>query len=741
MRSVLRQLRAAPARVAATIASLALALAALGVFAVPGVSTATLHDAAEQDRLAHVTAPVTPLEDVAELAAIPSVTEVEGRIEQTVRLESAETAPLVGLDFETQAINLVAIETGRLPTAPFEAVADSDIAALGDQIDVDSGTLTVVGTGSTAARADEPSLYVDEATATAVTGVTAPNLVLLRLDETDDAALDAAVADLRGVVALDGGSLTAFPETRAEGTHPIDEDLTTISMMIGGLGVVAGVVALILLASTTNTLITERTREAAVMRSLGSSRRPLRRRLRRVAMAMAMGGAIIGIPLGIAVSNIIARMVLVEFVGITPGLAVAWPVVIGSAVFAIVGARLAAGHAARRVTRIPLAEALRDHDGAPFGRRWSDRVLAKLPTGGLLGRVGIRNTSRRRARSFGVMAQAGAGVAAAVIVGSMYTSIASFDEAEVRSLGVGDDGPVPPIPAIPMPRQSVTPTPLWKPLCTPMPSSESGKSRSSVSNPPPSCSTAASNPAPGSARPAGALPVRKRPSSLPDSRRSRASRSATTSKSSWSPARPASRSSGPTVTGRGRSSWSVTSWPKPSTLPAAANIVWTTGSPPTQTLSGGVSDTVGQAQAAAADRAARAAVLYIFTAIGVVVVAVAALSLSSTMLVNLHERRHELAALRSVGGRRSQLRRLLAIETVPLVLAGWLVGLAAGWAGSAALIAMFEAADAVEIGFVFATAAIPLTAVAVTLVAVLLSHLATRTSARQSPAAVLRTTA
>ena len=38
MRSIFRQLRAAPARVAATIVSLALALAALGVFAVPGVA-------------------------------------------------------------------------------------------------------------------------------------------------------------------------------------------------------------------------------------------------------------------------------------------------------------------------------------------------------------------------------------------------------------------------------------------------------------------------------------------------------------------------------------------------------------------------------------------------------------------------------------------------------------------------------------------------------------------------------
>lgn len=734
MRSIIRQLRKAPARVIATIASLALAIAALGVFAVPTVSTATLREAAEQDHLAHVTAPLTPIDDVDSLGPIDSLEEIEGRIEQTVGFDTGDEIPLVGLDFDAQAINLVSAESGRLPGAPFEALAHDDLADLGDEMAVDGKILTVVGIGSTSARSDEPSVFVSQETAATITDIDGMNLVLLRLAETGDEQLDAAVEDLRSAVAAKGGNLTAFPETRAEGTHPIDEDIANISMMIGGLGVVAGLVALILLASTTNTLIGERTREAAIMRSLGSRRRPLRRRLRRPAIAMAATGALIGIPLGIALSNVIANMVLVKFVGLTPGVAIAWPVVIVSAVFAVVGARVAAGHAARRVTKIPLAEALRDHDGAPFGRRWSDRVLAKLPTGGLLGRVGVRNSARRRARSFGVVAQAGAGVAAFVIVASMSTSIASYDEAAVAPW-------------------------KWETMTSP---ADPGYPYDSGIGAEDGVETALYTYADVGEWQIEVFGV-EATTEMVDT---------TVESGSWLVGSAGDTAvitegfaefegievgdeievelvSGPTtyeVVGthsyRSRAIF-VEREALAGTLgaPGSSNIVWTSGSVPPDTLSSGVSNTVGKAEAVAEDRAARAAVLYIFTAIGVVVVAVSAISLSSTMLVNMHERRHEMAALRSVGARRSQLRRLLTTETVPLVLAGWAVGLAAGWAGSAALIAMFEAADAVHIGFVFASAAVPITAAVVVVGTVVLAHVATRTTARHSPAAVLRTSA
>ena len=157
----------------------------------------------------------------------------------------------------------------------------------------------------------------------------------------------------------------------------------------------AGLVALVLLASTTNTLIVERTREVAVMRALGGRSRQLRRRLRRIAVGITAAALLIGLPLGILISNLIARMVLEEFVGITPDIAVNWTVVGLSAVGALLGARLVAARAARKVVKLPLAEALRDRDGSPFGRRWTHRLATRLPAGGLFGRLAARTSVHR----------------------------------------------------------------------------------------------------------------------------------------------------------------------------------------------------------------------------------------------------------------------------------------------------------------------------------------------------------
>ena len=83
-----------------------------------------------------------------------------------------------------------------------------------------------------------------------------------------------------------------------------------------------------------------------------------------LAVGITAAALVIGLPLGILISNFIARMVLEEFVGVTPDFAVNWTVVALSAVGALLGARLVAARAARKVVKLPLAEALRASRGA-----------------------------------------------------------------------------------------------------------------------------------------------------------------------------------------------------------------------------------------------------------------------------------------------------------------------------------------------------------------------------------------
>ena len=54
MRAIIREMRRAPVRIATSIAAIALAIAAIGVFAVPGVAENSLRDIAAEDHRVRV---------------------------------------------------------------------------------------------------------------------------------------------------------------------------------------------------------------------------------------------------------------------------------------------------------------------------------------------------------------------------------------------------------------------------------------------------------------------------------------------------------------------------------------------------------------------------------------------------------------------------------------------------------------------------------------------------------------
>ena len=163
------------------------------------------------------------------------------------------------------------------------------------------------------------------------------------------------------------------------------------------------------------------------MRALGGRARPLRRRLRRIALAITAVAFAVGLPLGVLISNLIARMVLQEFVGVTPDLAIDWWVVAASAIGAIVGARLVAARAAARHRR-PLAEAFAI-GRVLYGHSVTQRLAVRVPTGGLFGRLAARASIRRPARTIAILVQIAAAVAAAFLVPSLVTSVNGFNDA------------------------------------------------------------------------------------------------------------------------------------------------------------------------------------------------------------------------------------------------------------------------------------------------------------------------
>lgn len=731
MRSLLRQFRRAPGRIVASIVALALAIGAIGVLAIPTVSEGTLHEVVGRDGLGDIIVPTTPLTD-AHLEAIRSLDNVavaEGEATVAVRMDDGFLTRMIGLSFEDHTMDRVQLTAGRYPASADEVVTSPGFGTVGDRVVADGVPYTIVGQGSTIWWAADDVLYAPLDTVVARTG--GPNRLVVTAVDDGEPALRATAEEIGATLRADAANFTFFPEFLPDGSTPIDADIDQVSSLIGLLGMFAGAVALVLLAGTTNTLITERTREVAVMRALGGRRRPLRRRLRRIAVGITLVSLAIGLPLGVVISNVIARMVLQEFVGITPDIAVDWRVLVGSAVGALVGARLVAARAARRVTNLPLAEALRDRDGAPFGNSLLHRAVTRLPLGGLTSRMAARGTVRRPGRTVAVVAQISAAVGAAFLVPSLVTSVNGFNSASTdvwtwETLSVVRDA------GLPLAADQAY---------TDDPAEESGVwSFGAIDD--------------WEVDVYGFDPeTRYFDAALRDGRWIAPSAREAMVSAGFAERR--SIAIGDTVElelARGPVTYTVVGTVDDHAraiyadradiaadlgAPGRANVIWTAS--PEPSISSPVAMRTNTAEQLAADDAAgRDAIVVIFGAIGVIVAGVAALAVMSSMTVDLFERRHELAALQAIGARRRRIRRLLLRELIPVGVAGTVLGIVVGALGTRGIIGSFEASNAVDIGVVDALGAIPFVVAGTALALVALAALVARSSARRPVAVTLR---
>ncbi|MFK8023237.1 MAG: FtsX-like permease family protein [Ilumatobacter sp.] len=739
MRRLLREIRRAPVRILTSVFALALAVGAIGVFAIPTVSTSSLRDAAERDGIPDIILTTTAFDDpslIDTLNAIGSVERAEPQVLFTTEVPGDEdrSVDVLGVDLDGQTMDVISVDEGRRPTTIAEVLVTEGTASVGDRFEIgaEAGatTIEVVGIGSTSFW-NEPGLVIaDLAGATAIGGEGVNRVVVRTIDDDAD-ALRSTSAELRDALDQNDVALTSLPFEIANGEHPIEAEIEQISMLIGLLGIVAGIVGLILLASTTNTLIVERSREVAVMRALGATDRTVRRRLRRIALGIAAAATVIGLPLGIAISYVIARMVLQEFIGLTPGFAVSWPVLAASAAFALVGARVVAARSARRVTRTPLAEALRDRDAVPFGRRWVERIAASWSGGRLADRLALRNGLRNRGRSLAISLQLGSAVAALMIVASMATTITDFNEAELDPIRWRSEswvaGPGLDIPADVADRDSRSETGIevtgdvlgwyvdvygWEP------------------------------------------DTQMIDRTVTDGRWFTEATDAVVSEGFAERVGIAIGDSLEVDLASGTASYDVVGlhgnrgrevYVNRTTLatdlgnPSLANRLYSLDAIPATSLAGVTGTTTFDSLDA--DDSGRTAILAIFGAIGVVVVSVAGLAVMSGLGVNLHERRHELATMQSLGARRRDLFGVLLTEVTALGVAGIGVGLIGGFFGGRAVARSFEASNAVEIGFTFADRAIPTVLGVIAGLAVFITAAMIRRVARRPVAETLRSAA
>ncbi|MFC0038248.1 ABC transporter permease [Actinomadura rayongensis] len=106
-----------------------------------------------------------------------------------------------------------------------------------------------------------------------------------------------------GRAALDAAT-RAYPTVRVQSAAESKDQLTkaidTVFMIFGGLLGLAIVIALFGIANTLSLSVVERTRESALLRAIGLTKRQLRRMLSVEALVMAVMGAVTGVVLGVA---------------------------------------------------------------------------------------------------------------------------------------------------------------------------------------------------------------------------------------------------------------------------------------------------------------------------------------------------------------------------------------------------------------------------------------------------------
>ena len=117
MRQTLREIRRAPARIITSVVALALAVGAIGVFAIPSVASDSVRSTVEIDRLSNIVLSITDsgaadVEQIVGQAA--NVALFDGQLLADVGVGGGSTMPVVGIDPADQHVDIVSVTVGRL---------------------------------------------------------------------------------------------------------------------------------------------------------------------------------------------------------------------------------------------------------------------------------------------------------------------------------------------------------------------------------------------------------------------------------------------------------------------------------------------------------------------------------------------------------------------------------------------------------------------------------------------------
>jgi len=336
--------------------------------------------------------PATLLDDV---AAIDGVATAEGRVEGYALLTDSDGKPMMPNGAPTVGTNLsvdtglrgdIAVRDGRVPRAPGEVAIDVTSAEEGD-LPIGSSvrilfqgtdeTFTVVGTvgfGDADNLGGSTTAFFDLATAQRLMGEEGVfDTIVVDADEgvaAEDLAATVGASLPEGFEALTGD---AVADERAA---DVKEGLGFFTMLLLTLAGIALFVGSFIIWNTFSMQVAQRTRELALLRAIGATRRQVLRTILAEAVVLGVAASAIGVALGVGMARGLSALFEVFDFTMPPMTTAVEP---GTVVVGLLAGTLttvvAAVSPARRATRVLPVEALRD--AAPTAHRFS-RVRAGL---------------------------------------------------------------------------------------------------------------------------------------------------------------------------------------------------------------------------------------------------------------------------------------------------------------------------------------------------------------------------
>lgn len=771
------------ARALFTVATLAIAVASVGILAVPSLMEQTMDEEIAATRLADLTVEMRPVElgDAAlrAVAAAPNVEAVQPKSIFSTRVlvgERRQKALVIAIpDYAEQPVDVISVTDGRAPRAG-ELLTDSQNAST-DKIDAGAGDrlrvlaatgravpLTVTGTGQYLGGAELVAdgfavFYATPETVARLSGDPGTTMLAMRLRDASRPAAERTAADVRralgGVPGFTG--YADYPEIRAPGEYPGQQLFEQVVSIMSVITILALLSALVLLSNTMTTLIGDQTSEIAAMKAIGATRKQVSRVYRRTALLLGLLGAVLGVALGVVLANLVTSYFASSFYGIDPAMRVDWVILAASLVVGLVGPPLAATPAIRRASRLPVREAL-DASGSALGGQ--GRLDALLRRVGFLPRpaqIGLRGAARRKRRTAATTVQVALAVGTLLAVLALGTSVGDlvrgffsnarwdvwattyasepFDAAALRTVaelpGVAETQPLLTNSARVAGKDvfvwGLPDDPMYEPSLVDgrWPTAEEVRSRAPVG---------VIGEAVAESEGVGVgdtLPVRTAAGVVPVRVVGTATNEVFQGAMVFLPLRTAQEALG---------------------TPDAVNNVWVRSVSPDRSdidrLTNRLEDTLGATgnqvttevkyiserdQAAANSSLTRAV-----TVLGLLIVAISMVGLVNAITMGVIERTREIGMLRCTGARARDVRAIFGTEGLVVALAGWLAGVPLGWAMAHGLLTLTSNVADTELAFVFPPAHLAVTLAGTVVLALLVLIAPLRRAVRLRPGDALR---